>query len=203
MIPEPLIAEIAAAVPPGVASVLLTSRQSAAGIAEQQRSLRVTAVQLCDRLPAGEHAKLREALPQVALIQVVHVTGEEAVDEALGVAPLVDALLLDSGNQGLAVKELGGTGRRHDWRVSRRIREAAAVPVILAGGLRPDNVAEAIATVRPFAVDVCTGVRTDGRLDSAKLAAFCAAVRTASDPGVEGDSDGAGFVPVAVARAVP
>jgi phosphoribosylanthranilate isomerase len=101
------------------------------------------------------------------------------------VAPEVDALLLDSGNQSLPVKELGGTGRTHDWSVSRRIVEAAPVPVYLAGGLTPDNVGEAVRRVRPFGVDVCSGVRSGGRLDEARLAAFAAAVRAADqeEPG--------------------
>jgi phosphoribosylanthranilate isomerase len=89
-----------------------------------------------------------------------------------------DALLLDSGNQALAVKELGGTGRRHDWRISRQIREAVGVPLFLAGGLGPGNVAEAIDEVGPFGLDICSGVRTDGRLDPRKLEAFFAAIRT-------------------------
>ena len=109
-------------------------------------------------------------------MQVIHVTGPESVREALQVASLVDALLLDSGNQSLAVKELGGTGRVHDWSLSRDIVRESPVSVFLAGGLRPDNVAEAIRAVQPFGVDLCSGVRTDGHLDENKLAAFFAAV---------------------------
>ena len=177
VIPEPLIAEIAAAAPAGLDTFLLTCKQDADAIAGQQRRTGVTTIQICDDLPAGGHARLREALPAVALVQVVHVDGEEAVARAVAVAPHVDAVLLDSGNQKLAVKELGGTGRRHDWAISRRIRDAVAVPVYLAGGLRADNVREAIATVDPYGLDVCSGVRTDGRLDADKLAGFVAAVR--------------------------
>jgi phosphoribosylanthranilate isomerase len=180
VIGEPLIAEIAATVPPGVAAVLLTSRHSVAAIAGQQRRTRINTIQLCDHLAHGTLAQLREALPGVALIQVVQVTGEESLAEAVEVAPSVDAILLDSGNRGLAVKQLGGTGRRHDWGISRRIREAMDVPVYLAGGLTAENVAEAIATVGPFGVDVCTGVRTDGGLDEGKLEAFFAAVQAAA-----------------------
>jgi len=176
VIPEQLIAEIAAAVPPGVASFLLTSRQSAPEIIDQQRRLRVNTIQLCDRLVDGTYGDLREALPGIALVQVIHVTGDESVTEAVRVAPSVDALLLDSGNPSLATKELGGTGRRHDWRLSRRIRESVAVPVYLAGGLQAGNVAEAVATVGPFGVDVCSGVRTNGDLDEAKVSAFFRAV---------------------------
>ncbi|HEX6648688.1 MAG TPA: phosphoribosylanthranilate isomerase, partial [Pyrinomonadaceae bacterium] len=175
-IPEELIAEIAATVPPGVSSFLLTCRQDAASIIDQQRRLRVNTIQICDRLPGGSHKELRDALPGVSLVQVVHVTGPESVDEAVAVAPHVDAILLDSGNQSLAIKELGGTGRTHDWSLSRRIREAIDVPLFLAGGLNPANVAAAIREVQPFGIDVCSGLRTNGALDRQKLEAFFNAV---------------------------
>lgn len=172
VIDEALIAEIAARVPPPVATFLLTCRQDAASIVEQQRRCRVNTLQLCDRVPVEVYAELRAELPGVSLVQVVHVGGEESFEEAVYVARHVDALLLDSGNQSLAVKELGGTGRTHDWRVSRRIVEASPVPVFLAGGLKPENVAEAVSIVRPFGLDVCSGVRTGGRLDAEKLSRF-------------------------------
>jgi phosphoribosylanthranilate isomerase len=177
VIPEPLIAEIAASVPPGIGTFLLTCRQSVDGIVAQQRRTRANTIQICDELVEGTHHDLKAALPGIALVQVVHVDGDEAVARAAAVAPFVDALLLDSGNPKLAVKELGGTGRRHDWTISRRIREQVDVPVYLAGGLDAGNVADAIATVGPFALDVCSGVRTDGRLDAARLEAFFGAVR--------------------------
>jgi len=182
MIAEPLIAEIARTIPPGVASFLLTSRPSAAAIIDQQRRLRVNTVQICDRLPDGAHAVLRDALPGVSLVQVVHVTGEHSIDEAVEAAATVDGILLDSGNPSLAVKELGGTGRRHDWQISRRIRELVDIPVYLAGGLQPGNVAEAIDAVGPFGLDLCSGVRTNGQLDEAKLAAFFQAVQSTTWP---------------------
>ena len=182
VIPEALIAEIAARVPAGIDTFLLTGAQDPHEIAAQQRRTGVATIQICDDLPEGGLPELRAALPGIALVQVVHVDGEEAVERAARVAPLVDAILLDSGNQKLAVKELGGTGRRHDWAISRRIRDAAGVPVYLAGGLRAENVAEAIATVAPFGLDVCSGVRRDGRLDAARLEAFFAAVRDATGP---------------------
>jgi phosphoribosylanthranilate isomerase len=176
VIAEETIAEIARTVPPGVSSFLLTSLQDAPAIIEQQRRLRVTTLQLVDRLPSGSHHELRAALPGIGLVQVVHVMGPESVDEALRLAPEVDALLLDSGNPSLAVKELGGTGRRHDWRLSRQIRERAGVPLFLAGGLTADNVAEAVAEVGPFGLDLCSGVRTAGALDERKLERFFTAV---------------------------
>jgi phosphoribosylanthranilate isomerase len=185
VISEEQIAAIAARVPPGVATFLLTSRTTAVEILAQHRRCGVNTLQLVDRVAPGTHATLRSALPGIKLVQVIHVGGEESVEEARQVAPEVDAILLDSGNQRLPVKELGGTGRTHDWSVSRRIVEAAPVPVYLAGGLTPDNVGEAVRRVRPFGVDVCSGVRSGGRLDEARLAAFAAAVRAADqeEPG--------------------
>lgn len=176
VIAEETIAEIAATILPGVASFLLTSRQDADSIIAQQRRCRVNTLQLCDAVEPGCHAKLRAALPGVALVQVIHVTGPESVDEALAAATSVNALLLDSGNQKLAVKELGGTGRTHDWGLSRRIVEAVRIPVYLAGGLNPDNVAAAIREVRPFGLDVCSGLRTEGRLDEDKVRRFFASI---------------------------
>ena len=178
-IPEPLIAEIVGRAPPGVATFLLTSLRDAPAIADQVRRLRPGTVQIVDRPAPGCRAALRALAPGTRLVQVVHVTGAEAVEEAVAVAPEVDAVLLDSGNPSLPVKELGGTGRTHDWRTSRRIVEAVRVPVWLAGGLTPGNVAEAIGAVRPFGVDVCSGVRTNGRLDEEKLAGFVSEVRKA------------------------
>jgi phosphoribosylanthranilate isomerase len=171
-IPEELIAEIAATIPPGVSSFLLTCLQDAASIIDQQQRLRVNTIQICDRLTNGSYQDLREALPGVSLVQVVHVRGPEAVDEAIAVAPHVDAILLDSGNQSLTIKELGGTGRTHDWTLSRKIRESIDVPLFLAGGLNPANVAAAIREVQPFGIDVCSGLRTNGHLDREKLNEF-------------------------------
>jgi phosphoribosylanthranilate isomerase len=176
VIADDLIARIAATVAPPVATFLLTSRQDAASIIEQHRHCRTSTLQLVDHVPLAELQKLRAALPGIGLVQVIHVTGEESIDEAQQAASVVDALLLDSGNQKLAVKELGGTGRTHDWRLSRRIRDSVQVPLFLAGGLKPDNVAEAVAAVAPYGLDLCSSVRTDGRLDAAKLRGFFSAL---------------------------
>lgn len=176
VIPEDTIREVAGVVPPPVATFLLTCKQDAATIIAQQRRCRVNTIQLCDSVEADVYDALRRELPGVSLVQVIHVRGMEALDEAASASVKVDALLLDSGNQSLAVKELGGTGRRHDWRISRAIVEALDVPVFLAGGLNPDNVAEAIETVRPFGLDVCSGVRTEGKLDEEKLERFFAGI---------------------------
>jgi phosphoribosylanthranilate isomerase len=178
-IAEDVIAALVRTVPPAVGTFLLTSRLDPDGIAEQQRRCGTNTLQLVDRIELGGHERLRAALPGVALVQVLHVRGPETIDEALALAPVVDAFLLDSGNPTAMVKELGGTGRVHDWQTSRALRERVDRPVYLAGGLTPDNVAEAIRVVEPYAVDVCSGVRSDGKLDPTKLRRFMTAVRGA------------------------
>ncbi len=177
VIPESIIAEIAATIPPAIGSFLLTSEQNVQAIIDQQRRCRVNTLQIVDRLQVGKYDDLRAALPGVSLVQVIHVTGEESFEEACRVAEQgVDALLLDSGDQRLAVKRLGGTGRTHDWSISSRIREAVSVPIFLAGGLRAENVKEAVQSVMPFAIDLCSSVRTDGKLDELKLSRFVGAI---------------------------
>jgi phosphoribosylanthranilate isomerase len=176
VISDQKIAEIATTVPPSVGTFLLTSRQKVDDIIEQQRFCRTNTIQICDHLTTGTHRDLRTALPGIKIVQVIHVTGRESADEAACVASQVDGILLDSGNQKLAIKELGGTGRTHDWALSRAIRERINIPLFLAGGLTPENVGRAIDEVGPFALDVCSGVRTDGKLDATKLKRFFAAV---------------------------
>ncbi|MFY1828985.1 phosphoribosylanthranilate isomerase [Myxococcus fulvus] len=179
VIDEALITELAVTAPPGVSTFLLTCEEDAEQLISQARRTRVNTVQLVDTLPVEALRRLRAALPSVKWVQVVHVVDAASVEEARAVAREVDALLLDSGNPSLAVKELGGTGRVHDWTLSRRIRETVSVPVFLAGGLKPENVAEAIAAVGPFGLDVCSGLRTAGALDADKLQRFMRAVRAA------------------------
>jgi phosphoribosylanthranilate isomerase len=176
VIAEELIAEIAARVPPPVATFLLTCRREADAIVAQHAVCATSTIQLVDAVEPAQLQRLRRALPHIKLVQVIHVVGPASLDEALTAAPHVDALLLDSGNPALPVKELGGTGRVHDWQVSRLIRDRAPVPVFLAGGLRASNVREAIEAVQPFGVDLCSGVRTHGRLCAQKLASFMRAV---------------------------
>jgi phosphoribosylanthranilate isomerase len=179
-IPEDRIREIAATVPPGVATFLLTCETTAQPIIAQQKFCRTNTLQLVDEVEPGVHERLRDALPGIALVQVIHVRDEGAIRQSVEVSPLVDAILLDSGNPSLATKELGGTGRAHDWAVSRRIRDSVDVPVFLAGGLNPENVHSAIQRVSPFGVDVCSGLRADGSLDENKLSRFMTAVRDAT-----------------------
>jgi phosphoribosylanthranilate isomerase len=181
VISEGMIAQVASLVPPAVSSFLLTSKPDTLAIIAQQRRLGVNTIQICDRLQSGGYDDLRQALPGISIIQVIHVTGSESVEEAVSIAPYVHGLLLDSGNQSKTIKELGGTGRIHDWTFSRQIRELVDVPVFLAGGLNPDNVTAAIQQVEPFAVDVCSGVRTNGKLDEEKLSKFFIQVAASFD----------------------
>jgi phosphoribosylanthranilate isomerase len=172
-----LIAEIAVRIPPPVSTFLLTPLQHANDIVEQHRLCRTSTIQLVDAVGFAELRKLRKRLPGIKLVQVIHVTDENSIAEAKAVSSLVDALLLDSGNPSLAVKELGGTGRTHDWGLSRRIRDGVSLPLFLAGGLHGGNVADAIRAVRPYGVDLCSGIRTGGRLDKAKMLRFFDAIR--------------------------
>jgi phosphoribosylanthranilate isomerase len=175
-IAEEEITRIAAGVPRPTETFLLTALVQAEGIADQQRRCGTTAVQLVDRVEEPELRRLRRLLPETRIVQVIHVTGPESVDEARAAAPLVDPLLLDSGNPRLAVKELGGTGRVHDWEHSRNIRDTVSVPVLLAGGLHPGNARAALQQVEPAGLDVCSGLRLNGRLDARLLHAFFGAI---------------------------
>lgn len=184
-ISDALAAELARVVPPGVASFLLSSREDGDALAAHAREVGVAVLQIVRHVDGAEHARIRRAAPGLKIVQVVHVEDEGSVALALRYGESADALLLDSGRPGAAVAELGGTGRAHDWALSRRIVEASRVPVWLAGGLNPGNVGEAIGQVRPFGVDLCSGVRTAGDLDEAKTRAFVAAVAATSTGATE------------------
>ncbi len=173
------IAELIPHVPPGVTSVLLTSHLEVAKIVAQHRQCKPHAIQVCDYLSARQWGELRRALPGTQLLGVIHMAQESAIQEAEALEPLVDALLLDSGNPKLSVKVLGGTGQTHPWAWSRKIVQNSKKPVFLAGGLRAGNIAQAVSEVEPFGVDLCTGVRTEGALDSVKLGEFVQALQEA------------------------
>jgi phosphoribosylanthranilate isomerase len=171
-IPDELIRQIAKSVPPMISTFLLTSETSADEIIKHHQRTQTNTIQIVDLLSKGTYTQIKEALPFVKIVQVIHVIDLKSVDLAVRLSKMVDALLLDSGNPNLKVKELGGTGKIHNWTLSRQIRDNAKCPVILAGGLKPENVRQAIEEVQPFAVDVCSGVRTDGVLDKIKLSSF-------------------------------
>jgi phosphoribosylanthranilate isomerase len=176
-ISDELIRQIAETIPPPVATFLLTSETTVRKIIEHHNRTKTNTIQIVDSLLSGTYSQLKTALPCVKIVQVIHVIDERSVDEAIGISEMVDAILLDSGNPKLKIKELGGTGRIHNWKLSRQIRDKSKCPVFLAGGLNPENVRQAIEVVQPFAVDVCSGVRTDGNLDRKKLELF---IRNAS-----------------------
>jgi phosphoribosylanthranilate isomerase len=183
-IADDLIAEIVERVPPPLATFLLTREIDAYAIVAHARRTHPSTIQLVDEQAVTAHDAIRLALPGIRIVQVIHIEDEGAVERAVTASATADALLLDSGRPSLAVPELGGTGRVHDWTISRRIVDAVAVPVFLAGGLDPDNVADAIEQVRPFGLDLCSGIRTEGALDAALLARFVAAVARADGPSV-------------------
>lgn len=163
-----------------VDTFLLTCEIDAQTVIEQLRQTLCNTVQLCDAMQSEvEYEQIRAALPHVKIVQVIHVEDELSLDEAFRVQDRVDAILLDSGRPKAAIKELGGTGRAHDWTLSRRIVGQSKVPVYLAGGLNAQNAQQAIRDVGPYALDICSGVRTDGKLDRAKLQAFIEAIAAA------------------------
>jgi phosphoribosylanthranilate isomerase len=176
VISEDLIVEIAKQVPADISTFLLTSKTNADEIISQHNKCSTTHIQLVDNVEPDVYKKLRDELPEVKIVQVIHVTGEESISEAVSVSDFVDLILLDSGNQKLAVKELGGTGRTHDWSISKEIVERVNVPVFLAGGINPSNVSAAINEVKPYGVDLCSGVRKNNRLDETLLSKFFTAL---------------------------
>jgi len=169
---DDMIHTIAKSIPPPIGTFLLTSETSYSKIIDHHKKTLTNTIQIVDYVVDSTYKKLRKAIPLVKIVQVIHVVNKNSVNEAIRVSELVDAILLDSGNPNLKIKELGGTGRVHDWNVSRQIREKVNVPVFLAGGLNAENVKNAIEIVQPFGVDVCSGVRTNGKLDEAKLIQF-------------------------------
>ena len=180
-ITDELIADIAKTIPVDIASFLLTSEQSSVKIIDHVLRTGTNTVQIVDELSEGKYQHIRETLPKLKIVQVIHVTDEESIEQALQVQEFVDYILLDSGNPKAAIKTLGGTGNTHNWLISRELVKAVSVPVFLAGGLNAGNVREAIQTVQPFGVDICSGVRTEGKLHKQKLTDFISAVHSSFD----------------------
>ncbi len=177
VISENKIGSIIGQIPSVINTFLLTSKRDIPSIISQYQSLKPKTIQIVDELESGTLAELKAEIPEANIVQVVHVLDETSVQYAVEKSRYADALLLDSGDPNLKVKKLGGTGQIHNWALSRKIVESVDKPVWLAGGIRATNVQEAIATVRPYGVDLCSGVRTDGNLDVQKLAEFVKAAR--------------------------
>jgi phosphoribosylanthranilate isomerase len=171
-IEDNLIAEIVRSVPSTTTTFLLTPKTNPYEIIEHQRITGSNYIQLVDAVKIEDYKILREYLPSIQFVQVIHVTSDESIEEAIQYAEVADFILLDSGNPSLKIKELGGTGRVHNWELSRKIVESISKPVFLAGGLKPENIRAAIETVKPYGVDVCSGVRSSGKLDLEKLNRF-------------------------------
>lgn len=166
------ILKITRIVPPAISTFMLTSETSADEIIEHHKRTLTNTIQIVDELKEGTYERIRQALPAIKIVQVIHVIDEKTIDEAIRISHLVDTLLLDSGNPNLEIKELGGTGRVHNWTLSRKIVEQSKIPVFLAGGLTAENVRQAIEEVQPFGLDLCSGVRTEKKLDPKKLETF-------------------------------
>ena len=178
VISEKLINKIASSVPPEILTFLLTSKQSVSDIIEQHKKCGTNTIQIVDSLINGTHDQLKNELPDINIVQVIHVTDERSIQEAVDISKSVDYILLDSGNQNLKIKELGGTGRTHNWAISKKIVESVNVPVFLAGGINPENILEAVKFVNPFGIDLCSGVRTNGNLDKVKLSGLFSCLKS-------------------------
>ena len=169
IITDELIHSIAKTVLPPIHSFLLTSETTAEAIIEHHNKVNTTTIQIVDALSGREYHKIREAIPNVQLVQVIHVLDEGSIKEAIEISEFVDAILLDSGNPNLPTKVLGGTGKTHNWDLSKKIREEISLPIFLAGGINKDNIKKAIEHVQPYGIDLCSSVRTNGQLDESKL----------------------------------
>ena len=176
VIADELISQITKQIPPPIATFLLTRERKASDIIAHHQKVQTNTIQIVDSLLEMDYTLIREAIPTVKIVQVIHVLNEKQIDEALEIEQWVDAILLDSGNPNLKVKILGGTGNSHDWKLSRKIREAVNKPVFLAGGINAQNVKQAIAEVNPYGIDLCSSVRTNGQLDASKLDIFFKAI---------------------------
>ena len=172
IITDELIHAIAKTVPPPTHTFLLTSETTTDNIIEHHKKVNTTTIQIVDALSGREYHKIREAIPNVQLVQVIHVLDEGSIKEAIEISEFVDAILLDSGNPNLPTKVLGGTGKTHNWDLSKKIREEISLPVFLAGGINKDNIKKAIEHVQPYGIDLCSSVRTNGQLDESKLEAL-------------------------------
>ncbi|MGQ9799735.1 MAG: phosphoribosylanthranilate isomerase [Ignavibacterium sp.] len=158
VISDELILTISKIVLPSVSKFMLISETSADQIIEHhKRTLRNT-IEIVDELKIGTYETIRKALPAITIVQVIYIVDEKTIDDALKISEFVDALFLDSGNPNLEIKELGGTGRVHNWTISKKIVEQSKVPVFLAGGLTVHNVRQTIEQVQPFGLDLCSGV---------------------------------------------
>jgi phosphoribosylanthranilate isomerase len=169
IISDELIDKIAKSIPSNIDNFMLTSETTAETIIEHHKKTNTNTIQIVDALKVGTYKQIKTAIPSIKIVQVIHVLNEASIEDALIISEQVDAILLDSGNPNLKIKELGGTGRIHNWNLSRKIVAQSNCPVFLAGGINPLNIKQAIEEVQPYGIDLCSGVRTNQLLDAIKL----------------------------------
>ena len=179
MIEDRKIREIAASIKSFNNSVLLTSRTDAESIIEHHKETITSHIQIVDYIDVKNYQKIRKSLPDIKLIQVVHVEDESSYSLAMNFSSYVDFILLDSGKPSAKKRTLGGTGDTHNWNISKKIVRDCSIPVYLAGGINHSNVVEAIQKVKPYGIDLCTGLRTNNKLDKNKLNVFMEAIKRA------------------------
>jgi len=181
IISDEKIKSICNIIPSNISTFLLTSETTASKIIEQHKQFKTDTIQLVDELVNDELQLLKAKLPQTKIIQVIHVLNENAIEEAVSKSKIVDAILLDSGNPNGKIKTLGGTGKSHNWNISKTIRKEINKPLWLAGGLNSDNIEQAINLVQPYGIDLCSGVRINKKLDTVKLENFFLTIKKMND----------------------
>lgn len=179
IISDDVATEISSRTPPPVSTFLLTSETRADRIADHVLKVGASTVQIVTHIDTDESKRLADLIPHIRRVQVIHVEDDTCLSLIRIYEENCHAFLLDSGKPSAAVPELGGTGRTHNWEISRQFIMQSKLPVFLAGGLTPENVGNAIDKLQPFGVDLCSGVRSYDKLDEEKLSAFMKAVRTA------------------------
>jgi phosphoribosylanthranilate isomerase len=176
-IPAEQARDIVESLPPFVTPVIVMMPSAAEEAIEAARAISPGALQLQGDEPPEMLVKIKRALPGVRLIKAVHVGGGDELVKARLYENVADAILLDT-----VSPERGGSGQTHDWSVSKKVVASIKKPVVLAGGLTPYNVAGAIKAVRPYAVDVASGVEAEGRIkDMALINTFIRNAREASN----------------------
>lgn len=172
IIDDEKIFEIVQHVQGKVDTFLLSSETKAKKIIEHHKRTKTSTIQLVDHVNYDELKLIRSAIPKVRIVQVIHIANEDSVSEARQVSPYVDALLLDSGKPNAEHRTLGGTGLTHNWKISHEIVKQSSLPVYLAGGINQSNVQEAVNSVHPYGIDLCSGVRRNDNLQADLLESF-------------------------------
>ena len=164
-------AEMIRMLPGGVSSVVVTSATQPAQLIEIAKKTGANVLQLYGDATPEQVRAVKAELPNIVIWKVLNVSDDSSIAKAKEYEGAADAIALDTLNKETGAR--GGSGKTHDWNISKRVVESVSVPVVLAGGLTPENVAEAIATVSPAGVDVNSGVSNpDGSKDIEKVKAF-------------------------------